>query len=357
MNREILIKEIIDELSILRYRIESLSESNLNDINIIYEFHIKEILNILYDWKLINSNENNKNSPAIDLEDIENSIAVQVTSTSKKIKIQETLNKFFSNNFDSKFKTLFVFILGKKQNIYTSLKIKENFAFDPSINILDFSDINKRVAFLPNSKIEKVRNILKKDKYGSVRSSNAKNIFKTIQITRKKIVKNLVRSLDTREDLLINYYDPSYSIICDDLIIRSIEDRKYPNFDEDATKEVPSWYKVFSYKIEEYYIEVAYMGVSEIVVNKNNEWNYLANRSMDSIPNDLTIVKTGIIQRILFENIVDIEMENDDPIIYVDYKDGKPFREELPYIRGYYRNENDYQYTIYFELEKQIIKL
>jgi len=68
---------------------------------------------------LINSNQNNRNSPAIDLEDIENSIAVQVTSTSKKVKIQDTLSKFFSNNLDSSFRTLFVFILGNKQKTVT----------------------------------------------------------------------------------------------------------------------------------------------------------------------------------------------------------------------------------------------
>lgn len=358
MNREILIKEIVDELSVLRVKIESLAELNLYDANIIYEYHIKEILNIIYDWKLINSNENNRNSPAIDLEDAENSIAVQVTSTSKKVKIQDTLTKFFSNNLDSSFKTLFVFILGNKQKSYSSFKIKDEFTFDPEIHILDLSDIKKRIAFLPTAKIEKIRNVLKDDKVKSkTASSSARNNYKKIQATRKMIVKNLVRKSDSREDATINYYDPSHSIISDDLIIRSIDDRKYPNFDEDQTKEVPSWYKVFSYRIEEYYMEVAYMGVSEIVLNNKDEWNYLARRSENSISKDLKIIKTGIIQRIPYEYIVDIEMANDDPIIYVEYKDGKPFTEELPFIRGYYKNEKEYRQTVYFELEKQNTKL
>lgn len=356
MNREFLIKEIVEQLTILRYKIELLAESNLYDANIIYEYHIKEILNLLYDWKLINSNENNRNSPAIDLEDIKNSISVQVTSTNKKIKIQDTLNKFFSNNLDFTFKTLFIFILGKKQKSYTNLEIKESFFFDPNIHILDFSDINNRIAFLPTATIEKIRNILKNDRLSS-NKSNARSTFKNIQATRKMIVKNLVRNLENREDICINYYDPSHCIISDDLIIRSIDDRKYPYFDEDESKEIPSWYKVFSFKIDEYFIEVAFMGVSDIVINKKNEWNYLAQRSKDSIPNDLTIVRTGIIQRIPYEYIVDIEMENDDPIIYVDYHNGKPFTEELPFIKGYYRNEKDYQYTIYFELAKQNLEL
>ena len=100
MKREFLIKEINAELSILRYRIESLSRSNMHDLNIICEHYIKEILNIIFDWRLINSNEKNQNNTAIDLEDVANSIAVQVTSTNKKNKIQDTLTKFFGNILD-----------------------------------------------------------------------------------------------------------------------------------------------------------------------------------------------------------------------------------------------------------------
>lgn len=358
MDREILLKEIIAELSILKYKLELLSESNLYDANIIYEYHIKEILNIMFEWKLINSNENKKNSPAIDLEDNDNSIAVQVTSSSKKLKIQETLNKFFSNNLDAKYKTLIVFILGKKQNRYSNLYIKEAFTFDPNLHILDFSDINKRVAFLPIQKMKKIRDILKNDKQQSNKLDNSKNIFKSIQSTRKKVVKNFLRTLDTKQDQQINYYDPSHSIICSEVLVRSIEDRKYPNFDEDSeNNEVPSWYKSFFQKIDEYYIEVAFLGYCEIVVNEKNEWNYLNDRFKDSISKNLVIVRAGIVQRIPYENILDIDMANDDPIIYVHYIDGKPFNEELPYIRGYYRSEKDYQYTTYFELEHQNINL
>lgn len=211
---------------------------------------------------------------------------------------------------------------------------------------------------MPTAKIEKIRNILKNDKVKSDKTgSSARNNYKKIQATRKMIVKNLVRNLDSTKDAIINYYDPSYNIVSDDLFIRSIDDRKYPNFDEDQTKEVPSWYKVFSYKIDEYHIEVDCMVVSEIILNKNNEWNYLGGRPLNSISKDLTIVKTGILQRIPYENIVDIEMANDAPIINVEYKGGKPFTEELPYIRGYYRDENNCLETIYFEIENQNLNL
>lgn len=164
MKREFLIKEINAELSILRYRIESLSRSNMHDLNIICEHYIKEILNIIFDWRLINSNEKNQNNTAIDLEDVANSIAVQVTSTNKKNKIQDTLTKFFGNILDQQFTILFIFILGKKQRSYNNLIINEGFPFDPKINIIDFGDVINKLHFLPDSKIEKIVQILKNDK-------------------------------------------------------------------------------------------------------------------------------------------------------------------------------------------------
>lgn len=60
----------------------------------------------VYELKLANSNELVKNSKAIDLQDLTNSIAVQVISTPRKSKIQETLDKFFESNLDKDFQTL-----------------------------------------------------------------------------------------------------------------------------------------------------------------------------------------------------------------------------------------------------------
>ena len=74
MKREILIKEIIDEFSILQHRIEFLSENNLQDINLISEYHIQELLNILFDLKLTNSNQKSKNCVGIDLEVVDNRV-------------------------------------------------------------------------------------------------------------------------------------------------------------------------------------------------------------------------------------------------------------------------------------------
>lgn len=91
--------------------------------------------------------------------------------------------------------------------------INEGFPFDPKINIIDFGDVINKLHYLPDSKIEKIVQILKNDKLQNINIGNTKVIFKSIIATRNKIVKNLVRDLQSREDLLISHYDPSYSII------------------------------------------------------------------------------------------------------------------------------------------------
>lgn len=164
MKRELLIKEIIDDLSILKNKLDLLSAGNLHDINIISEYHIQEILNIVLDINLKNSNSRNKNAVSIDLEDIKNKIAVQVTSTSSKTKVQDTLDKFFVHNLNEKFEILLIFILGKKLKAYNNLRIKNDFNFDSNEHILDFANIVSKLSILPTSKIEKISNVLKNDK-------------------------------------------------------------------------------------------------------------------------------------------------------------------------------------------------
>ncbi len=358
MNREFQIKEIIDELSILKSKIEFLNESNLQDINIIYEYHFQEILNIIFEYNLVNTNSKISNSKAIDLEDLANGVAVQITSNSRKTKIQETLNKFFENRFDEKYSTLLILILGKKQKTYSNLIIKEGFNFNSEDNIFDFSMLISKIRILPNIKIEKINKILKNDK-AKAPKQNKRAVFKNNKAIRKKIVSALIRNLDSIDDITISHYDLSYRFLYEDLIIRSIDDKIFPYFDDPKTGKRADWYKVFSYNLEEYYLEVETWYSADIIVNpKNGEWNYLEKRAKEDISKDFIILDNcRILERISLDKIVDIDMSSEDPIIFVEFNDGKAHYEELPYIRGYYRNINDYRTTEYFELYKQNIEL
>ena len=358
MKRELYIKEIIEEFSILKNKLELLSEINLQDMNIISEYHIQEILNIVFDINLKSSNSTKANSVAIDLEDVENSIAVQVTSTSRKNKIQDTLDKFFTNNLDMKFEVLFIFILGKKQKDYKNLRIKEGFNFDPNEQIIDFAKIISRLSTLSSLKIEKIRNILKNDKLVINKKQNPVTRFKKNLAIRNDICSKLFKRNLTIKDRELLYYTPYYSFIYDSLIIRSIEDVAYPNNDNDESNPISTWYKAQIHDIYEYGIEMMITSSFEIVVNTKGQWNFLNERNIQKLPAGIKYLRATILQRIPYDYIIKLDMNTDPiygyPTLFVEYKnEQKPFVEEIPIIIGYYKNEKDFRKGHYFELSEK----
>nr|WP_314839218.1 SMEK domain-containing protein [uncultured Flavobacterium sp.] len=355
MKRELLIKEIIDDLSILKSKLDLLSAGNLHDINIISEYHIQEILNIILDINLKNSNSRNKNAVSIDLEDVKNKIAVQVTSTSSKIKVQDTLDKFFLHSLNEKFEILFVFILGKKLKAYNNLRIKSDFNFDSNEHILDFTNIVSKLFILPTSKIEKIRNVLKNDKLTSNKKESPVIRFKKNLAVKNEINSKLFKSNLSIKDHEILYYIPYRSFIYDSLIIRSIEDAAFPSYDDDESHPISTWYKAQIHDIYEYGIEMMITSSFDIVINTKLQWNFLNDRDVQNLPSGLKYLRATILQRIPYDNIIKLDM-NPDPIygyptLFVEYKnDKKPFSEEIPFIIGYYNNENDLRKVHYFEL-------
>jgi hypothetical protein len=355
MKRELLIKEIINELSILKNKLDFLSVGNLHDINIISEYHIQEILNIVLNVNLKNSNSVNKNAVSIDLEDTKNNIAVQVTSTNSKVKVQDTLDKFFSNNLNEKYEILLVFILGKKQKTYNNLRIKNNFYFNPNEHILDFTNIVLKFPLLPTSKIEKIRNILKNDKLPDTKKENPVNRFKKNFAVKNEIYSKLFKSNLSIKDREVLYFTPHHSFVYDSLIIRSIEDTSFPNNDDDESNPISTWYKAQIHDLYEYGIEMMITSSFDIVINTKLKWNFLNDRDIQNLPSGLEYCRATILQRIPYDNIVKLDM-NPDPIygyptLFVEYKnDKKPFSEEIPFMIGYYNNESDCRKVYYFEL-------
>ncbi len=357
MKRELLIKEIINDLSILKNKLDLLSVGNFHDINIISEYHIQEILNIILNINLKNSNSRSKNAVSIDLEDIKNKIAVQVTSTSSKIKVQDTLDKFFVHNLNDKFDILLVFILGKKLKAYNNLRIKNDFNFDSNEHILDFANIVSKLSILPTSKIEKIRNIFKYDKLPNNKKENPVNRFKKNLAVKNEISSKLFKSKLSLKDREILYYAPYFSFIYDSLIIRSIEDIAYPNYDDESNP-ISTWYKAQIHDVYEYGIEMMITSSFDIVINKELQWNCLNDRDTLNLPSGLKHIRATILQRIPYDYVVKLDMNTDPvygyPTLFVEYKnDRKPFSEEIPFIIGYHNNETDCRKVHYFELNEK----
>lgn len=70
------------------------------DINRVSEGFVCALLNVVYGYELCDLNEQQKNQCAIDLGDIHNGFAIQVTSRTDAKKIKDTLQKFTEKEFE-----------------------------------------------------------------------------------------------------------------------------------------------------------------------------------------------------------------------------------------------------------------
>ena len=77
--------------------IKSSKHAGLSDVSKIHEYTIMHLLNILFGYKLYNTNDIKNNFPAIDLADDENKLAYQITYNTDKGKPIDTITKFLNN--------------------------------------------------------------------------------------------------------------------------------------------------------------------------------------------------------------------------------------------------------------------
>jgi len=156
------IANIIDDLALISSQIKLRVGLNLTDLNIYLEDFCKWLLNEIYELKLENLNKERSNEPGLDLGDIENQTAYQITSTKTLDKIKNTLEK--SKDKGRIYESINILILQPKQDTYSlknvkyakQLKFKEN-------NIKDFTDLCRDIIPLDLDKLEKIYKRLKKE--------------------------------------------------------------------------------------------------------------------------------------------------------------------------------------------------
>src|SRR5690606_38439848 len=132
---------IADAFAVWQTKLAYLGSLNRFDAHVISEHTVCELLNEIFGYKLTSANKIRQNHPGIDLVDNRNSIAVQVSATSRTAKVQHTIDTFAAEGLNLKYKQLLVLVLGKKQARYTALRIPKNVAFDIDSNVLDFQDL------------------------------------------------------------------------------------------------------------------------------------------------------------------------------------------------------------------------
>ena len=129
------IYDIVKYFNELQHNIENLNSISLYDINKIYEDVFAKILNVAFNWKLKNANEYIKNYPAIDLYDDTNKIVIQATSNLDNKKLEDTVEKFRSN--DKKEYQLKFFYILKKSNFQEETLHKYGINNDDILGIED----------------------------------------------------------------------------------------------------------------------------------------------------------------------------------------------------------------------------
>lgn len=361
-NRELKIKLISDELIKFELQIRNLNSQNLYDINIVGENIICNLLNLAFDLKLININKTTTNYPSVDLVDDFNRIAVQVSSDKSKNKIQATLDSFQENNLSEKYDKLIFFILGEKQKRYSPFDVPDNVSFNIENNIFDFKSIIKHIGNLSIEKIEQIYNYLISE-LSAPKTTKTQTIsrtkFKQIQSLKKKLGKDLIKKLSER-DLIKNhellYYDPSRIFLYDHLLVRSIEDKSFPDYTYND-KDMPSWIKLAIWDFYENGLEFVAMIPRYVVIQEDDTWYLTDDRVEDA-------QSVSLFYRIPYENIVDYTMETDGyfgyPSLFVEYaNNGVPYEQAIFGLQGYYNHPTvnpKSRKTYYLDPEKEIKK-
>jgi len=172
-----LIGQIIDEFSALGEQAKLRNRLGLSDLSVFSENFFRDILNIVENLDLINTNEDRANEPGVDLGDENAEIAYQVTTTKTSEKIKNTLKKITPAQ-RAKYKRFVVLIIGEKQDKYdavaTALSDRATSEIDPSIvfdletDIVDLTDLARKVVGLPFPRIQRLHRLVQ-DQMGQVK--------------------------------------------------------------------------------------------------------------------------------------------------------------------------------------------
>lgn len=138
--------KMIKILGILHACITFSNASNLNDINLFLEDVFCEILNLVYDYNLVNLNSyDDVNFPGIDLGDKGLKLCVQVTSTNRRAKFLKTITTFEDKKLYKTYDNLKFFILDlKKPSFRKEFEHDKFYKCDCDNDVMAFDDLFKK---------------------------------------------------------------------------------------------------------------------------------------------------------------------------------------------------------------------
>ncbi len=279
-------QNIIETFIHLEKKVEYNNSMNLQDVNITIEDTFCELLNSLYqNRKFRNLNVDAKGSyAAIDLGDDIGDMAFQVTSTTSRVKVKETIEKYKEKNNYNKVIMLYCVIKKPKRGKDFSASINGEFELEE----WDLTDLLGKMPFTELNRLEKISNILYRDIFIKIPSvlkhedltaseewvktipkdfrdftDKIKNVYSEIREVR---IQKYCRDIASGEVELDSYSEREVSSIkyrifevCQDELIDFTEKRSVKNLSIEEINEIIEKYTNRSIKIiEERSIDYAY---------------------------------------------------------------------------------------------------
>ncbi len=183
MNRQEYIQQIIKSLSWLKAEVSACNSINFTDINVCSENFYRDLLNLAFGYELININIVEQNAAAIDLGDEKNSIAFQVTSTSKLEKTTHTVSKFIEKKLHQQYDKLIILnIVDKVGHKAKLIGDKKYYELDTNKDIWDIQVLIAKINDLETPKLEQINKFFNEELYLKPASSLSKNVSTIINI-------------------------------------------------------------------------------------------------------------------------------------------------------------------------------
>ena len=209
MSAEKYYNHIRDNLNLFALNVSTDNKINLHNLNIYAENLYKELLNLLFDYKLYKPEKTTFSG--IDLIDDINKIVVQISAQNTKDKIESSLLKIPNQFLEYNFK--FICISDKKTSLLKSKKFKnsDNINFTPKNDIYDVEILLKII--FDSSKIEEIYNLIKnKYSYSNITpniilefsDADIRDVIISFNQQLKKITDDLDKKVkETKEDFTI----------------------------------------------------------------------------------------------------------------------------------------------------------
>lgn len=145
-------------LAITRYDIEQRQLINEYGLNIHGENYFRDVFNFVYGKNYENENFNSHNNNCIDLVDKTEKLALQITTTRTKEKIDNTFNALKLPKYKDYSIKIFYLLDKSKPNKETIEKYKKDFGIDLNEYLFDYTDLIKKIEGLVTPKLIELNN-------------------------------------------------------------------------------------------------------------------------------------------------------------------------------------------------------